>query len=84
MYDSLTELIEKYTLVKMQRLNSKESCHTETALLTKLRPLPMQGVGIILNESEALSGKTPIYELFDEELRLTIFAAKQAQESEKQ
>ena len=35
-----------------------------------------EGVGIILNESETLSGKTPIYELFDEELRLTIFAAK--------
>ena len=35
-----------------------------------------EGVGIILNESETLSGKIPIYELFDEELRLTIFAAK--------
>ena len=35
-----------------------------------------EGVGIILNESEALSGMTPEYELFDEELRLTIFAAK--------
>ena len=34
-----------------------------------------EGVGIILNESEELSGKPPIYELFDEELRLTIFAA---------
>ena len=37
-----------------------------------------EGVGIILNESEKLSGKVPIYELFDEELRLTIFAAKSA------
>ena len=35
-----------------------------------------EGVGIILNESEALSGRVPLYELFDEELRLTIFAAK--------
>ncbi len=35
-----------------------------------------EGVGIILNESETLSGKAPVYELFDEELRLTIFAAK--------
>ena len=35
-----------------------------------------EGVGIILNESETLSGKMPIYELFDEELRLTIFAAR--------
>lgn len=35
-----------------------------------------EGVGIILNESETLSGKTPIYEMFGEELRLTIFAAK--------
>ena len=34
-----------------------------------------EGVGIILNESEELSGKPPIYELFDEKLRLTIFAS---------
>ncbi len=39
-----------------------------------------EGVGIILNESEQLSGKTPVYELFGEELRLTIFAAKSLQE----
>ncbi len=38
-----------------------------------------EGVGIILNESEQLSGKTPVYELFNEELRLTIFAAKSLQ-----
>ena len=41
-----------------------------------------EGVGIILNESEALSGKPPVYELFDEELRLTIFAAKPSREEE--
>ncbi len=41
-----------------------------------------EGVGIILNESEALSGKPPVYELFDEELHLTIFAAKPSQEEE--
>ena len=35
-----------------------------------------EGVGIILNESEELSGKTPLYEVFDEELRLTIFASR--------
>ena len=35
-----------------------------------------EGVGIILNESEELSGKPPIYEVFDEELRLTIFASR--------
>ncbi len=35
-----------------------------------------EGVGIILNESEQLSGKIPVYELFNEELCLTIFAAK--------
>ncbi len=35
-----------------------------------------EGVGIILNESEELSGKAPIYEVFDEELRLTIFASR--------
>ena len=34
-----------------------------------------EGVGIILNESEELSGKPPVYEVFDEELRLTIYAA---------
>ena len=39
-----------------------------------------EGVGIILNESEMLSDKTPVYELFGEELRLTIFAAKSLQE----
>ncbi|MDE0423732.1 transcriptional regulator [Candidatus Poribacteria bacterium] len=43
-----------------------------------------EGVGIILNESETLSGKTPVYEVFDEELRLTIFAAKSPHEVEKQ
>lgn len=35
-----------------------------------------EGVGIILRESEQLSGKTPVYELQGEELRLTIFAAQ--------
>lgn len=39
-----------------------------------------EGVGIILNESEGLSGKTPLYELFGEELRLTIFAAESLQD----
>ena len=38
-----------------------------------------EGVGIILNESETLSGKTPLYEMFGEELRLTIFAADSLQ-----
>ena len=41
-----------------------------------------EGVGIILNESEQLSGKTPVYELFNEELCLTIFAAKSLQEND--
>ena len=41
-----------------------------------------EGVGIILNESETLSGKTPVYEVFDEELRLTIFAAKPSWQEE--
>lgn len=41
-----------------------------------------EGVGIILNESETLSGKTPVYEVFDEELRLTIFAAKPPHETD--
>ena len=40
-----------------------------------------EGVRIILNESKALSGKTPLHELFGEELRLTIFAAKSLQDS---
>ncbi len=38
-----------------------------------------EGVGIILNESEQLSGQIPVYELFNEELCLTIFAAKSLQ-----
>ena len=38
-----------------------------------------EGVRIILDESETLSGKMPVYELFGEELRLTIFAAKSLQ-----
>ena len=42
-----------------------------------------EGVGIILNESEQLSGKMPVYELFNEELCLTIFAAKSLQEDNK-
>ena len=43
-----------------------------------------EGVGIILKESEMLSGKTPIYELHNEELCLTIFAAKSLQDDFKQ
>ena len=39
-----------------------------------------EGVGIILNESEQLSGKSPVYQMFGEELCLTIFAAKSLQE----
>lgn len=35
-----------------------------------------EGVGIILRESEKLSGKLPVYELKGEELRLTIFASE--------
>ena len=38
-----------------------------------------EGVRIILDESKTLSGKVPVYELFGEELRLTIFAAKSLQ-----
>lgn len=34
-----------------------------------------EGVGIINSESTALSGRCPVYELFGDELRLTIFAA---------
>ena len=39
-----------------------------------------EGVGIILRESEQLSGKKPVYEMLSEELKLTIFAAKSLQE----
>jgi len=38
-----------------------------------------EGVGIILDESAALSGKVPVYEQIDETLFLTIFAAKSLQ-----
>ena len=41
-----------------------------------------EGVGIILNQSKALSGRIPAYELFGEELRLTIFAATSLQDSD--
>ena len=39
-----------------------------------------EGVSIILNESKHLSGKTPVYEVLGEELRLTIYAAKSLQD----
>ena len=38
-----------------------------------------EGVGIILNDSEKLSGKRPVYKLIDEELKLTIYAAQSLQ-----
>ena len=38
-----------------------------------------EGVGIILDESTALSGKVPVYEQIDETLHLTIFAAESLQ-----
>lgn len=38
-----------------------------------------EGVGIILDESTVLSGKSPVYEQIDETLFLTIFAAKSLQ-----
>lgn len=38
-----------------------------------------EGVGIILDESTALSGKVPVYQQIDETLHLTIFAAKSLQ-----
>lgn len=38
-----------------------------------------EGVGIILDESAALSGKVPVYEQIDETLHLTIFAAESLQ-----
>ena len=41
-----------------------------------------EGVGIILDESEALCGKPPVYEMIDEELHLTILAAKSLQEEQ--
>lgn len=41
-----------------------------------------EGVGIILNESERLSGRKPVYEVLGEELRLIIFAAKSLQKLE--
>ena len=38
-----------------------------------------EGVGVILNESEELSGKIPVYELHNDELCLTIYAAESLQ-----
>ena len=39
-----------------------------------------EGVGIILRESENLSGQKPVYQMYGEELCLTIFAAQSLQE----
>ena len=39
-----------------------------------------EGVGIIFNDTEQLSGKQPVYELIGEELKLTIYAAKSLQQ----
>ena len=39
-----------------------------------------EGVGIIFSESERLSSKKPVYEVFGEELKLTIFTAPSLQE----
>ncbi len=39
-----------------------------------------EGVGIIFNDTEQLSGKRPVYELVGEELKLTIYAAKSLQQ----
>ncbi len=41
-----------------------------------------EGVGIILDESTALSGKAPVYQQIDETLHLTIFAAKSLHEEQ--
>ena len=41
-----------------------------------------EGVGIILDESKALSGKVPFYEQIDETLHLTIFAAESLQDGQ--
>ena len=40
-----------------------------------------EGVGIILDESEKLDAKTPLYNLYGEELCLTIFAAQSLQDN---
>ena len=40
-----------------------------------------EGVGIILDESEKLGAKTPLYNLYGEELCLTIFAATSLQDN---
>ena len=39
------------------------------------------GVGVILENSEKLSGKRPVYEMFGDELRLTIYGAEPAAEA---
>lgn len=39
-----------------------------------------EGIGIILRESEELSGRKPVYRMYGEELCLTIFAAQSLQE----
>ena len=39
-----------------------------------------EGVRIIYNESERLSGQIPVYQMIGEELKLTIFAAPSLQD----
>ena len=83
MFDSLTELIEKIYLgedatIEFEReLPHRNSRADEIAAFANAKGGVIL-IGIILNESETLSGKIPVYELFDEELRLTIFAANSA------
>lgn len=55
--------------VNLHDLNMRK--HTGRRRFLELRG---EGVRIIMQESGATSGKTPVYEMFDEELRLTIFA----------
>ena len=87
MFDSLSELIEKIYLSEDATIEFKRELPHRNSLADEIAAFANAKGGVILigvdnsgefilNESETLSGKVPIYELFDEELRLTIFAAK--------
>ena len=76
MINSFSDLIEKIQLGEDATIDNMRKQVVRRHFLERRG----EGVGIILNESDQLSGKPPVCELFDEELRLTIFAAHEIPE----
>ena len=96
MFDSLTELLEKIYLGEDSTIEFKRELPELKELAYEMAAFANahcgvirirvedngedDGVGIILKECKSLNGKTPLYQLFGEELRLTIFAAESLQQ----